>query len=528
MLRPYQQEAREAVREAWEEHRSALLVMATGTGKTYTGSRIVHDRHEKGRILWLAHRGELLDQAAEALTERVGLPCNVEKAELRAPRDMDLWGARPVVVASVPSLRGRRLREWDRNAFATVVVDEAHHAPAKTYRDILGHFEGAKVLGLTATPDRGDGTGMHTVFDHCAYEYDIRRGISEGYLCSIQQKSVHCADLDISDVRTVAGDLNQGQLEQALIDGGVLHQTAAPLVELAGRRQTLCFTAGVAQAHALADVIAGYLGNPDLVKALDGNTPKDLRRKYIGDFRSGRIQYLLNCAVLTEGFDAPETACVAVARPTKSRALYAQMIGRGTRIADGKEDCLILDFTGNSGRHRLVTPLDVLAGKALDADMLSDAIGMCEDGKPSEEALLAAEQRKREREEAAAEARRRAQKIKAQVAYSTRNVDPFTFLGIEEKGGGGVASQKQLRFLRNMGVDVDERVARYDASKMIDKLQRRRAKKLCSYKQARLLARHGLPGDLSFDDARTAIDAIAQNNWKAPKWLFERFVEVSE
>ena len=114
MLRPYQQEAREAVREAWQEHRSALLVMATGTGKTYTGSRIVHDRHEKGRILWLAHRGELLDQAAEALTERVGLPCNVEKAELRAPRDMDLWGARPVVVASVPSLRGQRLREWDR------------------------------------------------------------------------------------------------------------------------------------------------------------------------------------------------------------------------------------------------------------------------------------------------------------------------------------------------------------------------------------------------------------------------------
>jgi len=337
---------------------------------------------------------------------------------------------------------------------------------------------------------------------------------------------VHCADLDISDVRTVAGDLNQGQLEQALIDGGVLHQTAAPLVELAGRRQTLCFTAGVAQAHALADVLAGYLGNPDLVKALDGTTPKDIRRKHIADFRSGRIQYLLNCAVLTEGFDAPETACIAVVRPTKSRALYAQMIGRGTRIADGKEDCLILDFTGNSGRHRLITPLDVLAGKALDADMLSDAMDMCLDGKPTEEALQLAEQRKREREEAAAEARRRAQKIRAQVAYSTRNVDPFTFLGIEQKGGGGIASDKQLRFLKNMGVDVDERTSRWDASKMIDKLQRRRAKKLCSYKQARLLARHGLPDDLGFDDARTAIDAIAQNNWKAPKWLFERFVEV--
>lgn len=528
MLRPYQVEAGAACTEAWEQHRSILLVMATGTGKTFTASRIVADRADRGRILWLAHRGELLDQAAETLTSRVGLQCNVEKAELRAPRGIDLYGARPVVVASVPTLRGARLKEWDKNEFATIVVDEAHHAPAKTYRDILGHFAGAKVLGLTATPDRGDGTGMHTVFDHCAFEYDIRRGISEGYLCSIQQKSVHCADLDISDVKTVAGDLSQGQLEQALIDGGVLHQTAAPLVELAGRRQTLVFTAGVAQAHALADVIAGYLGNPDLVKALDGTTPRDTRRAYIQAFRDGRIQFLLNCAVLTEGFDAPETACVAVARPTKSRALYTQMIGRGTRIAEGKDDCLVLDFTGNSGRHRLVTPLDVLAGKPLDDDMLSDALGMCADGKPSEEALLAAEQRQREREEAAAEARRRAQKIKAQVAYSTRDVDPFTFLGLVQTGGGGPATEKQLRFMRNMGVPAEGNVSKWDASKVIDKLNRRRTKNLCSYKQARLLARHGLPDDLSFSDASEAITAIANNNWKAPKWVFERFVKVKD
>ena len=528
MLRPYQLEAIHACNEAWEEHRSILLVMATGTGKTFTASRLVADRADKGRILWLAHRGELLDQAAETLTERVGLQCNVEKAELRAPREMDLWGARPVVVASVPSLRGRRLDQWDPTSFATIVVDEAHHAPAKTYRKILDRFEGAKVLGLTATPDRGDGTGMHTVFDKCAYEYDIRRGIREGYLCSIQQQAVHCADLDISDVTTVAGDLNQGQLEQALIDGGVLHQTAAPLVELAGRRQTLVFTAGVAQAHALADVIAGYLGNPDLVKALDGSTPHELRRKYIGDFRTGRIQYLLNCAVLTEGFDAPETSCVAVARPTKSRALYAQMIGRGTRIADGKADCLILDFTGNSGRHRLITPLDVLAGKPLEPDLLSDALGACAEGKPSEQALAEAEQRQREREEAAAEARRRAQKIRAQVAYSTRAVDPFNFLGVERSGAGGPATDKQVRFLRNMGVEIAGQAGRFEASKMIDRLQRRRAKGLCSYKQARLLAKHGLPDDLTFAEAREAIDAIAGNNWRAPRWLFDRFVRVDE
>lgn len=528
-LRPYQEECRAAVHKAWKDYRSVLMVLATGVGKTYTATRIVYDRRDEGRILWLAHRGELLDQAAETFTERVGLQCNVEKAELRAPREMDLWGARPVVVASVPSMRGQRLKEWDKTAFGTIVIDEAHHAPAKTYRAILEHFTGAKVLGMTATPDRGDGVAMGGIFEHSAYEYDIRRGIREGYLCGIQQTEVRCADLDISDVTTVAGDLNQGQLEQALIDGGVLHQTAAPLVELAGRRQTLVFTAGVAQAHALADVMAGYLGNPDLVRALDGKTQRDDRRVHIRDFRSGKIQFLINCAVLTEGFDAPETACVAVVRPTKSRALYAQMIGRGTRIAEGKEDCLILDFTGNSGRHRLITPLDVLAGKPLDDDILSDALGMCADGAPSEEALLAAEQRKREREEAAAEARRRAQKIKAKVAYSTRNVDPFAFLGLRRNGYGGPASEKQLRFLRNMGVDLEPDTGRYEASAMIDRLQRRRSKNLCSYKQARLLARYGLPDDMLFADARTAIDAIASDEggkWKCPEWVVERFVSV--
>jgi superfamily II DNA or RNA helicase len=528
-LRPYQEECRAAVHKARVDYKTELMVMATGTGKTYTGSAIVADRKDEGRILWLAHRGELLDQAAETFTQRVGMQCNVEKADLRAPREMDLWGARPVVVASVPTMRGQRLKEWDPTSFGTIVIDEAHHAPAKTYRAILEHFTGAKVLGMTATPDRGDGVAMGGVFEHSAFEYDIRTGIREGYLCPIQQTAVKCSNLNISDVGTVAGDLNQGQLEQALIDGGVLHQTAAPLVELAGRRQTLVFTAGVAQAHALADVIAGYLGNPDLVKALDGKTDKETRRALIADFRSGKIQFLINCAVLTEGFDAPETACIAVARPTKSRALYAQMIGRGSRIAEGKEDCLILDFVGNSGKHKLITPIHVLAGKALDDDTLEDALGMCADGKPSEEALLAAEQRKREREEANAEARRRAQKIKAKVAYSTRTVDPFDFLGVQRDGYGPPASEKQLRFLRNMGVDVEEGAGRFECSKMIDRLQRRRSKKLCSYKQARLLARYGLPDDLPFTDARTAIDAIASDEggkWKCPDWVVERFVKV--
>jgi hypothetical protein len=290
--------------------------------------------------------------------------------------------------------------------------------------------------------------GLGNVFDSVAYEYPIRRGIQEGYLCDIVQRAVYCADLDLSDIRTLGGDLAQGELEAALTIDGVLHQVAAPLVEQAGNRQTLIFTAGVQQAHALADVIAGYLDDTSKVAALDGTTPRKERARLISGFRSGAIQYLVNCAVLTEGFDAPECACIAIARPTKSRALYTQMVGRGTRTADGKIDCLILDFVGNSGRHKLVTPLDVLAGKPIPPDVERETLGLIAEGKPTEQALREAEERAIERVRAEAERRARAAKIRADVAYQTRIVDPFELFGVEPYGLGEPASGQTIGLSR--------------------------------------------------------------------------------
>jgi superfamily II DNA or RNA helicase len=520
-LRPYQEEAVAAVHERWNDgDRATLLAMATGTGKTYTGCRIVADREAAGRTLWLAHRTELIDQAAETLRDRLGLDCNVEKADLIAPRHPDLWGAHPVVVGSVQTLKGPRLKEWPPDAFAMIVVDEAHHAPAKTYRAILNRFSDAKVLGLTATPDRGDTIGLWNVFDSAAFEYPIRRGIQEGYLCDILQKQVVCADLDLSDIKTVAGDLAQGDLEAALIVDGVLHQIAAPLIELAGDRQTLVFTAGVSQAHALADVIAGYLDDATRVAALDGSTPAEERARLIAGFRDGSIQYLINCAVLTEGFDAPETSCIAIARPTKSRSLYAQMIGRGTRIAEGKADCLVLDFVGNAGRHKLVCPLDVLAGKPIPPDIEREALDLIAEGKPTEEALREAEERALERARVAAERRARAAKVRADVAFQARSIDPFDILGVEPCDYGPPASEKQITYLRNLGVDVSGREwGKFEASRMIDKLAKRRGKGLCTYKQARLLAKHGLPTEVSFEAAKQWIDTVANHGWRCPEWL---------
>lgn len=511
-LRGYQIEARDNVLEKWAAgSRSLLLVMATGCGKTYTAGEILRRRADHGRILWLAHRGELLEQAAATMSGRIGLECELEKAEARANVDGDLWGACPVVVASVQTLRGRRLRRWPRDAFATIVVDEAHHAAAKGYRKILEHFADSKVLGLTATPDRGDGVGLGAVFDEVAFEYGIRRAIAEGFLCPIVQKAVDVADLDLSDIRTVAGDLAAGELEERMKADAVLHQIAAPLVREAGDRPTVVFTAGVAQAHALVDVLAGYLPSPDLVAAIDGGTPEEIRRERLERYQTGDLQILVNCAVLTEGFDAPRTACVAMARPTKSRSLYAQCIGRGTRLAEGKTDCLVLDFVGNAGRHRLVSPLDVLAGRPLPPDVEERAKQLAADGKPSDEALEQAEREAVERERRAEERRRREAKIKADVAYRARQVDPF---GVFAGDDGPRASPKQLEVLRAMGVKGTP--SRREAAKFLDEVTRRRREGLCTYKQARLLAKFGLPSDMPFALAKRTIDAIAGNGWNVP------------
>ena len=520
-LRPYQVEARDAVHRSWESDRSTLLVMATGTGKTFTAGEILRERAPKGRILWLAHRSELLTQASTTLRDGIGLGCELEKAEHRATTSGELFGGTPVVVASVQTLRGNRLRRWPPRSFSTIVVDEAHHAAAQGYREILGYFADAKVLGLTATPDRGDGVGLSAVFDDVAYEYGIRTAIADGYLVPIVQKAVECADLDLSDVRTVAGDLAQGELEQRLKLDSVLHQIAGPLVKEAGNRPTIVFTAGVAMAKALVDVMAGYAPS-DTIASIDGETPTELRVERLEAFQRGDLQYLLNCGVLTEGFDAPKTACIAMARPTKSRSLYAQCVGRGTRLSPGKVDCLVLDFRGNAGRHKLCSPIDVLAGKPLPDDVAARALELADGDMPSDEALAQAEAEAIARERAADERRRREAKIKAQVAYRAFSVDPFGYAPTGPDKGPR-ASDKQAAYLRELGVDLPGRPSRKHASKILDTIQRRRRDGLCTHKQGKLLAKHGLTVDIPFADAREVIDAIAGNGWRAPGWVVAKW-----
>lgn len=524
-LRPYQEQAFTATVGAFASGaKRVLVVKPTGTGKTVLFAAIVARVAQgvksrggaPGRSLVLAHREELVRQAVDKIKTSTGLTCGVEMADEQAAR----LPAPPVVVASVQSMQRARLASYAPDHFDLVVVDEAHHATAKSYRTILDHFGEARVLGVTATPDRADKQGLKAVFDAAAYVYEIRDAIRDGWLVPIVQRQVIVESLDLSKVAVRGGDFAEGELEAQLCAERTLHEVAVPTLEQSGARPTVVFTAGVAQARALAEVLNRY--RKDCAVALSGETHPEERRQSVEDFKAGRVQYLVNCALFLEGFDAPLCACVAMARPTKSRALYAQAIGRGTRIlglsleesvANGKSDLLVLDFVGNSSTHSLVSVADVLDGSVTEE--VAQRVTELVKEEPDLPVHVALERAGRE---IAEESRRRALAI---ARFRTIEIDPFAILGAVARPGrwGGMpVTEKQAELLERTGIDVSA-YDRGQASELIGRIIDRRQAGLCSYKQARLLARAGLNPDVPFDVASSVIDELARNRWRAPESL---------
>lgn len=534
-LREYQASACDAIVDEWTRVRSTLLVAATGTGKTRMGCEIISRRAPAGRTLWLAHRSELLDQAERAIVAETGLRVGREQAQQRAVV-RSLWGADDqVVVGSIQTMHSDRLRRFFKpEDFDTVIVDEAHHALAKSYRDVLDYFDRAKILGVTATPDRGDKLGLYQVFETVAYQYEILQGIEDGYLCDIQSREIVIGGLDLSKVRTTAGDLNAGELAELMELEGHLHSIAGPLVREAGDRQTVVFMPSVASAHHLASVLRGYTSAP--VRAIDGGTADIERSDALTEYAAGRVQFLINCALLTEGWDAPATSCVAIARPTKSRALYAQMIGRGTRLSPGKTTCLVLDFVPEqAGRHKLVSPIDVLGGKELEDDVAKEAKRLTGEGMPATEALAKAEEAKaaRQREERLKD-EARAKKVRAEVEYRIRRVDTFGCLDVDDFANGEqLARSKTLAELESLRVAVPDGITEAGARKLIAVARERRSKGLASPKQTKILRDRGLRDDVPGAVASKIIDAILANGpnaWRnpTPADLLERYAPRSE
>jgi superfamily II DNA or RNA helicase len=435
-LRPYQEEAKSEVFLHLARARSTLVQMATGLGKTVLFGHVAHEW--PGRVLVIAHRDELIRQAADKIQVITEDMVSVEMGRERA--DESLYGTK-VTVGSVQTLaRSNRRRRFHPDHFGLIVVDEGHHATAISYREVLEYFTSAKVLFVTATPRRGDKVALGHICETVAYQYGIEPAIDDGWLVPVQQTVVKIEGLDFSRARTVAEDFNQGDLERILTDEEPLHAMCASAYEIIGSKQSLWFCASVNHARRTAGVLSRYTTGG--VQFLSGDTPREERRWIVDSYKAGQIQHLVNCSLFLEGFDAPSTAAIIMARPTKSVALYEQVLGRGTRplpgIVDGleraeerrtaiamsaKPNMLVVDFAGNAGKHKIVQASDVLGGKYGLPEREYAKRTLAEEGRAVdiEEALNRAKAELALLDEE--ESRRKA--ITAKATYQTYNIDPF-------------------------------------------------------------------------------------------------------
>ena len=326
-LRPYQAEAKQAILNAWDEgFRKTLLVLPTGCGKTVVFSSVAEDQVNKGhRVLIMAHRGELLEQAADKLRSASGLESVLEKAESSC-----LGSALPVTVGSVQSLaQEKRLARFPQDYFQDIIVDEAHHCLSDSYQRVLDHFPNANILGVTATPDRGDLKNLGEYFDSKAYEYSMSSAIRDGYLCPVKAQMIPL-QLDIGSVGISNGDFAVGEIGSALEP--YLEQIAKEMANYCSGRRTVVFLPLIATSQKFCRM----LNNVGLrVAEVNGNSTD--RAEILSDFEYGKYDVLCNSMLLTEGWDCPSVDCIVVLRPTKVRSLYQQMVGRGMRLSPGQD-----------------------------------------------------------------------------------------------------------------------------------------------------------------------------------------------
>ena len=511
-LRPYQQQARDRIHAEWEAGRTrTLLVLPTGTGKTIVFASVAADQVRAGdRVLILAHRGELLEQAADKLQRSTGLVSAVEKAESTC---LDSWFR--VVVGSVQTLqRTARLERFPQDYFGTIIIDEAHHAITDGYRRILDYFDHAKVLGVTATPDRGDMRNLGEVFDSLAFEYKLTDAIKEGYLCKIMAQTIPLK-LDITSVTMSGGDYAVGDLGTAL--DPYLEQIAAEMAQRCTGRKTVVFLPLIKTSQKFRDLL-----NAHGFRAAEVNGQSDDRRQVLADFEADKYNVLCNSMLLTEGWDCPSVDCVVVLRPTKVRSLYSQMVGRGTRLSPGKTDLLLLDFLWMTDKHELCRPADLVCEDRTVARQMTE--NLAQTGCPEdieEAAVQASEDVVAQREEALAK------QLEEQRRKKAKLVDPLQYemsIQAEDLAGyvpafgweAGPPSAEQSAALEKMGILPDAVESAGKASLLLDRLNKRRAEGLTTPKQIRVLERYGFQsvGTWSFDAAKHMIDRIAAQGWR--------------
>lgn len=514
-LRPYQHASLAAIDRELERHDSTLLVLPTGCGKTTVFAVWGQRRVQLGqRMLVLADRKELLDQARKRF-ELFGVDARIEQASRSA-------GAARVVVASVQTMV-RRLERFSPDTFDAIIEDECQHSPAASRSKIRQYFARAKVLGVTATPDRADGQALGDVYQSVAFTYDVRDAIRDGYLVPIRARRVVVDAIDLRSIKVTDGDFVAKDLARVMEAERAVHGVVVPLLELAADRRTVVFSASVAHASMITAALNERRSGSAVL--IHGDLESDERDRRLADYAAGRYQFAVNVDVLTEGWDDPPTSCVAMVRPTKSRARYVQAAGRGLRPSPetGKRDCLILDFTGTAGKHALCGPADCLAGK----DELA------EDVRAEIERLLGTAQLEIAAVIANAEenaAKRRAEhQVAAIVRWHAEQVDPFVGrterveLPSDKPAGWArdAASAPQLEAIAELtrGALTADKLppgfSRADAWRLLVVLKSRDREQLCTYGQAKKLFGYGIDTRrLSKERATELINKLVAGGWR--------------
>lgn len=514
-LRPYQAEAKQNIFAEWDKGiLKTLLVLPTGCGKTIVFAKVAEECVKKGeRVLILAHRGELLEQAADKILKTTGLGCATEKAEESC---LDSWFR--VTVGSVQSLmREKRLSHFPDDYFGTIIIDEAHHSISESYQKVVRHFPDAKVLGVTATPDRGDMKNLGEYFESLAYEYTLPKAIKEGYLSPIKALTVPLK-MDLSGIGIQAGDFKSSDIASAL--DPYLYQIADEMAKYCMDRKTVVFLPLIKTSQKFMGIL-----NSKGFSAAEVNGDSSDRTEILKDFESGKYNVLCNSMLLTEGWDCPSVDCIVVLRPTKVRSLYCQMVGRGTRLYPGKEHLLLLDFLWHTERHELCHPADLICADHDVAQQmtknLEESAGMAVDIEEAEN--VASEDVVAQREESLAKQLAEMRNKKSKL------VDPLQFeMSIQAEDLSGYVpsfgwemappSDKQKATLEKLGIFPDEIDNAGKAAKILDRLDKRRSEGLTTPKQIRFLERKGFQhvGMWQFETAKKLIDRIAANGWRVP------------
>lgn len=514
-LRPYQEEAKTAIFKEWDKgNKKTLLVLPTGCGKTIVFAKVAEECvRNSDRVLIMAHREELLVQASDKIAKSTGLGCSIEKAEQTC---IGQWFR--ITVGSVQTLmREKRLNRFPKDYFDTIIIDEAHHCLSDGYQRVLSYFSEAHVLGVTATPDRGDMKNLGNYFDSLAYEYTLPKAIKEGFLSPIKALTIPLK-LDLSSVNMQNGDFKLGDIGNAL--DPYLYQIADEMIKYCKNRKSVVFLPLVKTSQKFKAIL-----NEKGFRAAEVNGESKDRTDILQDYEEGKYNVLCNSMLLTEGWDCPSVDCIIILRPTKVRSLYSQMVGRGTRLSPGKTELLLLDFLWHTERHELCHPASLICDNEEVAKQmtknLEETPGIPIDIEEAEEAAISDVITQREES--------LAKELQAMKTRKRKLVDPLQFeMSIQDEDLANYvpvfgwecapASDKQVRALEKYGIFPDQIDNAGKANLLLDRLNKRREEGLTTPKQIRFLESKGFQhvGTWNFEAARNMIDRIAANGWRIP------------